>query len=119
MEKTEDLMKERIEQLVNYIMKKCLWQFHSRVWDREKQNEGIITKTMQILCDDPVETGTPADKCYWVDAICLAEAFKSLFPWLATMDKAEIKLLMQGLKERMDFLMIKGSLNAELTDPLY
>lgn len=112
-------MTDKIEQLVDYIMKHCLWQFHSRAWDRERQNEGILTKTMQLLCDEPVETGTPADKCYWVDAVCLADAFKSRYPWLAAMDKAEIKLLMEGLKDRIDYLTIKGSLNAELTDPHY
>ncbi|QDR79857.1 Fe-only nitrogenase subunit delta [Sporomusa termitida] len=115
----EDMMKDRIEQLVDYIMKKCLWQFHSRSWDREKQNEGILTKTMQLLCDEPVDLGTPTDKVYWVDAVCLADAFKSRYSWLATMDKAEIKLLMRGLKDRMDYLTITGSLNAELTDPHY
>ena len=112
-------MKDRIEQLVDYIMKNCLWQFHSRAWDREKQNEGILMKTMQILCEEPVETGTPADKCYWVDAVCLADAFKKRYSWINSMEKTEIKLLMQGLKERMDYLTIKGSLNLELTDPLY
>lgn len=112
-------MNVRIEQLVDYIMKKCLWQFHSRAWDREKQNEGILTKTMQILCDEPVENEAPADRCYWVDAVCLAEGFKSRYPWLDTMDPAEIKVLMQGLKDRMDYLTIHGSLNAELTDARY
>ncbi|MBP2656302.1 MAG: anfG [Firmicutes bacterium] len=115
----EDMMNDRIGQLVDYIMKKCLWQFHSRSWDREKQNEGILTKTMQLLCGEPVETGTPTDKCYWVDAVCLADAFKTRYLWLATMDKAEIKLLMQGLKDRMDYLTITGSLNEELNDPHY
>ena len=42
----DDVMKDRIEQLVDFIMKWCLWQFHSRTWDRERQNEGILTKTM-------------------------------------------------------------------------
>lgn len=115
----EDSMKDKVEQLVDYIMKKCLWQFHSRSWDREKQNEGILIKTMQILCEEPVEKETPADRCYWVDAVCLADAFKSRYPWLAAMDQAEIKLLMQALKERIDYLTITGSLNAELTDPRY
>ncbi len=115
----EDMMKDKIEQLVDYIMKNCLWQFHSRTWDREKQNEGILVKTTQLLCDEPVETGTPADKCYWVDAVCLADAFKERYSWLGSMDVSEIKLLMQGLKERIDFLTITGSLNLELTDPLY
>jgi nitrogenase delta subunit len=115
----EDTMKDRVEQLVDYIMKKCLWQFHSRSWDRERQNEGILKKTMQILCEEPVEKETPEDKCHWVDAVCLAEGFKNKYSWLDLMNKEEIKLLMQGLKERMDYLTITGSLNEELTDPLY
>jgi nitrogenase delta subunit len=115
----EDMMKDRVELLINYIMKKCLWQFNSRAWDREKQNENIITKTTQILCDEAVEKLTPAEKCYWAEAACLADAFKTAYPWVGTLDKAGIKLLMQGLKERLDFLTITGSLNAELTDPNY
>jgi nitrogenase delta subunit len=115
----EETMNDRIEQLVDYIMKKCLWQFHSRAWDREKQNEGILTKTMQILCGEPAEHETPTDRCYWVDAVCLADGFRNRYPWLAEMDKAEIKILMRGLKNRIDFLTIKGSLNEELTVPLY
>lgn len=112
-------MKDKVEQLVNYIMKKCLWQFHSRVWDRERQNEGILTKTTQILCDEPVEKESPAERCYWVDAVVLADAYKSRFQWLNEMDKDQIKLLMQAVKDRMDFLTITGSLNLELTDTHY
>jgi Fe-only nitrogenase delta subunit len=115
----EDLMKERTELLVDYIMKRCLWQFHSRAWDRKDQNEGILTKTRQILCGEPVELETPADRCYWVDAACLADGYKRRFPWLATMDKQDTKLLMQAVKDRMDVLTISGSLNLELTDQHY
>ena len=100
-------------------MKKCLWQFHSRAWDRKDQNENILKKTTQLLCDEDVELATPADRCYWVDAFSLAESFRLHFEWLASMSKADIKLLMQGLKERIDFVTITGSLNAELTDPRY
>ena len=115
----EDLMKDRIEQLVDYIMKWSLWQFHSRTWDREKQNEGILTKAMQLLCEEPVACETPADKCYWVDAMILAKDFKAMYPWISMMDNKDIKFLMQGLKERLDYLTITGSLNQELTDPKY
>ncbi|AIQ17624.1 MULTISPECIES: Fe-only nitrogenase subunit delta [unclassified Paenibacillus] len=115
----EELMKERVAQLENYILKHCLWQFHSRTWDREKQNEGVLSKTMQILCDEPVDKGTPADRCYWVDAVVLAEEYKKRFSWLAALDKTEIKLLMQGLKERIDYVTITGSLNKELTVKQY
>lgn len=44
----EHPMKPQIEQLVDYIMKKCCSQFHSRAWDREKQNAGILGKTTQL-----------------------------------------------------------------------
>ncbi|MFH1027485.1 MAG: Fe-only nitrogenase subunit delta [Pseudomonadota bacterium] len=112
-------MKEKIAQLEDYIMKHCLWQFHSRTWDRERQNAGVLGTTMNILCDEPVANETREDRCYWVDAVCLADAFKSRYSWLAGMDKAEIKTLMQALKERIDHLTISGSLNKELTDKQY
>lgn len=115
----DDSRKDKVEQLVDYIMKWCLWQFHSRAWDREKQNEGVLTKTMQLLCEEPVDCETPADKCYWVDAMVLAKDFKETYPWLGTMDKPDIKLLMQDLKDRIDYLTITGSLNKELTDQRY
>jgi len=114
----EDLQKDRIEQLVDYIMKNCLWQFHSRAWDRKQQNEGILAKTAQLLCD-PVSLETPEDRCYWVDAVCLVEAYRAGYPWLAGLGKAELRDLMQGLYERMDYLTITGSLNLELTDQHY
>ena len=111
--------KEKIELLLDHIMKKCLWQFHSRSWDRERQNQEILAKTTQLLCDEPVAKETPFDRCYWADAVCLADAYKSRFTWLAGMSKAEIKEVMQGLKERLDYLTITGSLNEELKDPRY
>ena len=115
----DEMMTNRIEQLTDYIMKRCLWQFQSRAWDRENQNAGILTKTKQLLCEEPVDIGTPADKCYWLDAFYLAKGFKRRFAWLATMDKEEIGTLMDGLKERIDYLTIKGSLNKELTVAAY
>ena len=112
-------MKERIAQLEDYIMKHCLWQFHSRTWDRKRQNEGVLSKTTQLLCDEPVDKESREDRCYWVDAVSLADSFKSRYPWINEMDKAEIKTLMQGLKERIDYTTITGSLNKELTDQKY
>lgn len=115
----EELIKIRLEPMIDYIMKNCLWQFHSRTWDRKDQNENILNKTTQLLCGEPVELETPADRCYWVDAKCLADACRKLCPWLETMDKAEIRELMKALHERMDHLTITGSLNLELTDQHY
>jgi len=115
----EDLMQSRMKLLEDYIMKNCLWQFHSRSWDRKVQNQEILTKTRQILCGEEVKTDTPADKCHWVDAVCLADEFKRRYDWLADMGKEDIALLMQALHERMDHVTITGSLNLELTDQHY
>jgi len=111
--------REQVDQLVDYIMKKCLWQFHSRAWDRERQNKEILLRTAQILCGEPVEKASLTDRCYWVDAVCLADGFRSRYPWLSGMGNEDIKALMQGVKDRMDFLTITGSLNEELKDPHY
>jgi nitrogenase delta subunit len=115
----EDTMKDRIAQLENFIMKNCLWQFHSRVWDRERQNKEILGRTEQLLCGEPASHETREDRCYWVDAVCLADDFKKKYPWIQKMDKDEIKVLMHGLKDRIDLITYKGSLNKELTDQHY
>lgn len=116
----EDLQKkEQVEALVDYIMKNCLWQFHSRAWDRERQNKNILGITGRLIRGETVQPRNPEEKCYWVDAVCLAEAFSARFPWLGEMAGEEKDLLIQGVKDRMDFLTITGSLNQELKDPHY
>ncbi|WP_042198920.1 Fe-only nitrogenase subunit delta [Paenibacillus camerounensis] len=115
----EDVLKERVAQLEDFILKKCLWQFHSRAWDRERQNEGVLTKTTQILCGDPVAKETAEDRCYWVDAVVLAEEYRSRFTWTASLTVPEIRVLMAALKDRIDYVTITGSLNKELTVKQY
>ncbi len=108
-----------VEQLIDYIMKHCLWQFHSRSWDRERQNEEILKKTKQLLCGEPVDLSTPSDRCYWVDAVSMVDDFRVRYPWINDMSKDDLILLMEGLKKRLDYLTISGSLNEELTDKHY
>jgi Fe-only nitrogenase delta subunit len=110
---------ERLGQLVNYIMKHCLWQFHSRTWDRERQNREILTKTKEILCGEATEPTDGLDRCHWVDAVVLARAYRSNFPWMNSLGKSEIAELMKALHDKIDYLTITGSLNLELTDKQY
>nr|O68943.1 RecName: Full=Nitrogenase iron-iron protein delta chain; AltName: Full=Dinitrogenase 3 subunit delta; AltName: Full=Nitrogenase component I [Azorhizophilus paspali]AAC14329.1 dinitrogenase 3 delta subunit [Azorhizophilus paspali] len=112
-------MDARIDELTDYIMKNCLWQFHSRSWDRERQNAEILKKTKELLCGEPVDLSTSHDRCYWVDAVCLADDYREHYPWINSMSKEELASLMQGLKDRMDYLTITGSLNEELSDKHY
>lgn len=111
----DPLTKDRVGQLEWYIMKHCLWQYNSRGWDRRKQNAGIIGKAAQLLCGEVVENPTPLDKCYWVDAVMLDRAYRDLCPWITELAADEIKSLMALLHARMDWVMIDGSLNEELT----
>lgn len=111
--------KNEINQLEDYIMKHCLWQFHSREWDRKRQNEWILKQTTQLLCGEEVDKSTPELKCYWVDALSMAENWQKRFAWISAMKKEEIKSMMAKLKERIDYVTITGSLNKELTVSLY
>ncbi|MEA5129402.1 MAG: Fe-only nitrogenase subunit delta [Proteiniphilum sp.] len=111
---------EKMSQLEWYITKHCLWQYNSRGWDREIQNERILTKTRQLLCgENALEDNNYADRYYWSEAATLVEAFKRYFPWLEKTSKEEITEIMNLLKEKMDYMMIKGSLNSELIKPQY
>jgi len=49
----------------------------------------------------------------------MVEAWRQRFDWLNAMSVDEIRALMQAVHERLDFLTITGSLNAELTDEHY
>jgi nitrogenase delta subunit len=111
---------EKMSQLEWYITKHCLWQYNSRGWDREIQNERILGKTKQILCGENArEDDSTADKYYWSEAMTLTGAFKRYFPWLEETSKEDIAVIMHMLKEKMDYTMIKGSLNVELTKEQY
>lgn len=111
---------EKMAQLEWYITKHCLWQYNSRGWDREVQNERILSKTKLLLCgEDAHEDDSTADRYYWSEAMTLTEAFRRYFPWLEETSKEDIAEIMFALKEQMDYTMIKGSLNQELIKPQY
>ncbi|WP_132550099.1 Fe-only nitrogenase subunit delta [Pectinatus cerevisiiphilus] len=104
--------------LMSYIMKNCLWQFNSRGWDRQTQNENIIGKATQILCKETTVRKTLADRCYWAEAQQLVNDWEC-FPWLKKMNTSDIKTMMCKLKETLDYQLITNSLNEELKNPNY
>lgn len=116
---TDELRDEYRELLLDHIMKKCLWQFHSRAWDRERQNEHILAMTTELLCGETLDPPTPEDRCYYVDAFDLARAYRNKFGWLADLSTDQIREVMAALKTKLDYVTIHGSLNAELTDAHY
>lgn len=112
-------LNEKLDPLVDYIMKNCLWQFNSRGWDRLKQNAGILSQTCQILCGEEPQHETPLDRCYWVDAVILSRAYRDRFAWIKAMPKDDLRTLFKALHEKIDHLTVHGSLNEELTVPHY
>lgn len=112
-------MNEKVEQLTNYIQERCLWQFFSRTWDREENIEGIITQTTEILCGEKPRIETPAERNYYADAKILVSDFKRLFPWIASLEKENIKRLLQDVKDKLSRIAVSESRNEELNDPNY
>lgn len=112
-------MKEKIDQLTNHIQEKCLWQFFSRTWDREENIGGILTKAAEILCGEESSLETAFDKSFFADAKVLVSDFKRLYPWITSMEKNDIKVLLNGVKEELTDITITGSHNEELKDPMY
>ena len=115
-----NIAKEKMAQLEWYIQKHCLWQYNSRGRDREVQNERILGKTKQLLCGENAhDDETIPDRYYWSEATMLVESFKKYFPWIQETSKEDLAVIMQMLKDKMDYIMIKGSLNVELSKEQY
>ena len=112
-------MKDKIDQLTNHIQERCLWQFFSRTWDREENIEGIITKAIEIICGEKSSMETLTDKSYFADARVLVSDFKRLYPWIESVEKDEIKNILNSVKDRLRHITITGSHNEELNDPNY
>lgn len=116
----QNVAKERMKQLEAYITKHCLWQFNSRGWDRLIQNERILTKTKQLLCGEKAKDDDSfADRYYWSEAKTLVDAFTRYFPWITSTSSEDIAVIIDLLKEQMDYTMVHGSLNTELTKQQY
>jgi nitrogenase delta subunit len=116
----ETLKNERVETLLGYIMKHCLWQFHSRAWDRERQNREILGWAKKSLLGEGDQTPPDRlDRCHWVDGKFLARAWSERHAWLAELDGFEISELVDAVQAKLDHVTITGSLNLELTDHQY
>ena len=112
-------MNEKVEAVVEYIQKNCLWQLFSRSWDRSDNIGGILTKAGEIFAGESPAQETAADKCWFADAKILIAELKVKIPWFASADKKEVKEILNGVKERMREIAIDKSKNEELKIPNY
>lgn len=112
-------MKDKIEQLVDFVQGRYLWQFHSRAWDREENIKGIICDTYEILANEKVERKTAFQKAFYADAKIFSEAIKEKFSWFMDLSNEEKKQVLDGVEARLIEITITKSKNEELKQPNY
>jgi vanadium nitrogenase delta subunit len=109
----------KVDQLFNYVQERCLWQFFSRSWDRQENIDGIIKTATDLLTGKAPERETPMERLFYADAKIMAADFRQRFPWIEEEGPAQIRALMQSLKDRLVEFSITKSLNQELSHSLY
>ncbi len=112
-------MDARAEELFDYVQERCLWQFHSRSWDRQENIEGIIAKGIELLQGKMPAADTPKDRCFLADARIMVADFRSGFPWIKDADAEEIRQVMEQLSQLLVAVTITHSKNRELSHHLY
>jgi Vanadium/alternative nitrogenase delta subunit. len=113
------IVQEKIEQLFLFFQERCLWQFHSRSWDREDNINGISEDVIKLLTGKRVSMETPEDKCHYADSRILVDQLKSRFPWIMEMTDADRRAVVEGACEKLTAVTVTNSRNAELTNQNY
>lgn len=109
----------KVDQLYGYVQERCLWQFYSRNWDRRENIDGVLGKAEELLTGKELTLATPQDRLYYADAKILVADCKERFSWMADVGPAEVRSLLDTLKEKLVAIAITGSKNRELTHSLY
>ncbi|MCR2828827.1 V-containing nitrogenase subunit delta [Acidithiobacillus ferrooxidans] len=112
-------MNSKVDDLFGYVQERCLWQFSSRAWDRHENIDGVIEKVTVLLMGEDPGLGTPMDRLHYADAKIMVPDIKERYPWIDDAEPAQIRELMQGLKERLVEIAITRSKNHELNHTLY
>jgi vanadium nitrogenase delta subunit len=110
---------EKLDQLFGYVQERCLWQFGSRSWDRQESIDGTVNAAADLLTGKELALDTPMARMFYADAKIMVADFKQLFPWIEEAGPAQLRELMQGLKDKLVEFAITKSLNHELNHSLY
>ncbi len=113
------MLDERVDELLEYVEEKCLWQFFSRAWDRQENIDGVLDQTANLLAGHAPRLATPMERLFYADAKIMVDDLHSRFPWISESGEAEIRQLLDGLKGRLVENVITKSTNRELNQHLY
>lgn len=112
-------MPEKIEQLFLYLQERCLWQFHSRAWDREDNISVTCEDLIRLLTGEKVTRETPEERCHYADAVLLADQVKAKFPWILQLSDAERREVIEGAFGKVMEVAVTNSRNGELNNENY
>ncbi|OYD87293.1 nitrogenase vanadium-iron protein subunit alpha/delta [Nostoc sp. 'Peltigera membranacea cyanobiont' 213] len=112
-------IQERAAEVTKLIQERCLWQFHSRAWDREENINGVLNMTAQILTGEKVVLETLIDRGFYADAKILSADLEIRFSWLNSMENSQKKAVLEAVKAMLVDIVITKSKNGELHYSLY
>ncbi|MEH2242942.1 V-containing nitrogenase subunit delta, partial [Nostoc sp.] len=112
-------IQERAAEVTKLIQERCLWQFHSRAWDREENINGVLNKAAQILTGEKVVLDTLIERGFYADAKILSADLEIRFSWLSKMENSQKKAVLESVKAMLVDIVITKSKNGELHYSLY
>jgi vanadium nitrogenase delta subunit len=112
-------MNNYTEDIYKFIQEHYLWQFHSRSWDRDANINGILGLAYQLLVKDVISLQTPAERCFYADAITFVKDIKKNFPEFLELGPEGIEGVIKSLKAKLHEIVIDKCLNLEVNAPNY
>ncbi|MEH2385737.1 MAG: V-containing nitrogenase subunit delta, partial [Nostoc sp.] len=112
-------IQERAAEVTKLIQERCLWQFHSRAWDRQENIDGVLNMAAQILTGEKVVLETLIDRGFYADAKILSADLEIRFSWLNNMENSQKKAVLESVKAMLIDIVITKSKNGELHYSLY
>ncbi len=112
-------MEDKVQAVYNYIVERCLWQFFSRNWDRERNIKGIMKDVALLYSGKEVSKETSDEKCYYADAKILLEQILDKFTWFEELNSKDVFELTDKVIDKLMYLAVTNSLNVERTVEYY
>ncbi|MEH2317317.1 V-containing nitrogenase subunit delta, partial [Nostoc sp.] len=112
-------IQDRAAEVTKLIQERCLWQFHSRAWDREENINGVLNMAAQILTGEKVVLETLIQRGFYADAKILSADLEIRFSWLSNMENSQKKAVLESVKAMLVDIVITKSKNGELHYSLY
>ena len=112
-------MEDKTQAVFDFVQERCLWQFFSRNWDRERNITSIMKNVADLFSGKEVPKETNLDKCYFADAKILLEQLSERYEWFAGLTGQEVAEICDKVKDKLIDLAVTNSLNAERTLEYY